>query len=62
MIKYLGGQYAYVVPTHIVDAQLMKLSRKGPNVVSEKLHWAPLHLDIKRDKWSLKAKTADKED
>uniref|UniRef100_M4BN24 histone acetyltransferase n=1 Tax=Hyaloperonospora arabidopsidis (strain Emoy2) TaxID=559515 RepID=M4BN24_HYAAE len=62
MIKYLGGQYVYVVPTHVVDAYLMKLTRKGPNVVSEKLHWAPLHLDIKRDKWSLKAKTADKED
>ncbi|RLN64005.1 hypothetical protein BBJ29_002381 [Phytophthora kernoviae] len=62
MIKYLGGQYVYVVPTHIVDAHLTKLTKKGPQVMPEKLHWAPLHLDIKRDKWSLKAMTADKED
>ncbi|CAH0479242.1 unnamed protein product [Peronospora belbahrii] len=62
MIKYLGGQYVYVVPTQIVDAHLTKLSKTGPQVVPEKLHWAPLHLDIKRDKWSLKAMTADKED
>ncbi|GMF64529.1 unnamed protein product [Phytophthora lilii] len=62
MIKYLGGQYVYVVPTQVVDAHLTKLTKKGPQVVPEKLHWAPLHLDIKRDKWSLKAMTADKED
>ncbi|KAE9134704.1 putative MYST-like histone acetyltransferase 1 [Phytophthora fragariae] len=62
MIKYLGGQYVYVVPNQIVDAHLTKLTKKGPQVVPEKLHWAPLHLDIKRDKWSLKAMTADKED
>ncbi|KAG6975178.1 hypothetical protein JG688_00002666 [Phytophthora aleatoria] len=62
MIKYLGGQYVYVVPRQIVDAHLTKLTKKGPQVVPEKLHWAPLHLDIKRDKWSLKAMTADKED
>ncbi|KAG7389561.1 hypothetical protein PHYPSEUDO_010206 [Phytophthora pseudosyringae] len=62
MIKYLGGQYVYVVPTQIVDAHLTKLTKKGPQVAPEKLHWAPLHLDIKRDKWSLKAMTADKED
>ncbi|KAH7484178.1 putative MYST-like histone acetyltransferase 1 [Phytophthora ramorum] len=62
MIKYLGGQYVYVVPTQIVEAHLAKLTKKGPQVVPEKLHWAPLHLDIKRDKWSLKAMTADKED
>ncbi|KAI9912828.1 hypothetical protein PsorP6_005738 [Peronosclerospora sorghi] len=62
MIKYLGGQYVYVVPTQVVDAKLAKLTRKGPQVVPEKLHWAPLHLDIKRDKWSLKAMTAEKED
>lgn len=62
MIKYLGGQYVYVVPTQIVDIHLTKLTTKGPQVVSEKLHWAPLHLDIKRDKWSLKAMADDKED
>ncbi|TDH66711.1 hypothetical protein CCR75_006570 [Bremia lactucae] len=62
MIKYLGGQYVYVVPTQIADAHLAKLSAKGPQVFPEKLHWAPLHLDIKRDKWSLKAMTADKEE
>ncbi|POM57954.1 Histone acetyltransferase ESA1 [Phytophthora palmivora] len=62
MIKYLGGQYVYVVPTQIVETHLTKLTKKGPQVVPEKLHWAPLTLDIKRDKWSLKAMTADKED
>ncbi|CAI5730845.1 unnamed protein product [Peronospora destructor] len=62
MIKYLGGQYVFVVPTQIVDAHLAKLTKQGPQVVPDKLHWAPLHLDIKRDKWSLKAMTADKED
>lgn len=62
MVKYVNGQYVFVVPPAIVDAQLAKLSTKGPRVVPEKLHWAPLHLDIKRDKWSLKTMAADKED
>ncbi|KAJ8524082.1 hypothetical protein ON010_g17036 [Phytophthora cinnamomi] len=42
--------------------QVSRRAVRGPQVVPEKLHWAPLHLDIKRDKWSLKAMTADKED
>lgn len=62
MIKYLNGQYVFVVPLQVITAQLSKLTKKGPTVVPEKLHWAPLHLDIKRDKWSLKAKSAEKED
>ena len=33
-----------------------KVTKKGPIVNPEKLHWTPLHIDIKRDKWSLKSK------
>jgi hypothetical protein len=62
MIKYFNGQYVFVVPKQILDDQLLKVTKKGPQVLPEKLHWAPLHLDIKRDKWSLKSKSADKED
>ncbi|GLD98475.1 hypothetical protein PINS_up007172 [Pythium insidiosum] len=62
MIKYFNGQYVFVVPKQILDEQLNKVTKKGPQVVPEKLHWAPLQLDIKRDKWSLKSKSADKED
>ncbi|TMW63071.1 hypothetical protein Poli38472_005689 [Pythium oligandrum] len=62
MIKYFNGQYVFVVPKQILDEQLNKVTKKGPQVLAEKLHWAPLHLDIKRDKWSLKSKSADKED
>ncbi|DAZ98645.1 TPA: hypothetical protein N0F65_000840 [Lagenidium giganteum] len=62
MIKYVNGQYVFVVPKQMIEEQLSKLTKKGPQVQPEKLHWAPLHLDIKRDKWSLKAKVADRED
>ncbi|RQM29263.1 hypothetical protein B5M09_006485 [Aphanomyces astaci] len=37
-------------------------TKKGPHVVPEKLHWAPLHIEIKRDKWSLRAKAHDAEE
>uniref|UniRef100_K3X8D6 histone acetyltransferase n=1 Tax=Globisporangium ultimum (strain ATCC 200006 / CBS 805.95 / DAOM BR144) TaxID=431595 RepID=K3X8D6_GLOUD len=62
MIKYFNGQYVYVVPEQMIEEQLNKVTKKGPQVIPEKLHWAPLHLDIKRDKWSLKTMSTEKED
>lgn len=62
MIKYFNGQYVFVVPEQLIEEQLSKVTKLGPQVVPEKLHWAPLHLDIKRDKWSLKTMTTEKED
>lgn len=62
MIKYFNGQYVFVVPEQMIEQQLSKVTKLGPQVQPEKLHWAPLHLDIKRDKWSLKTMAAEKED
>ncbi|ETV69838.1 hypothetical protein, variant 4 [Aphanomyces astaci] len=62
IIKYCNGQYVFVLSDDVVDDQLNKVTKKGPHVVPEKLHWAPLHIEIKRDKWSLRAKAHDAEE
>ncbi|RHY66094.1 hypothetical protein DYB30_003067, partial [Aphanomyces astaci] len=60
--RYCNGQYVFVLSDDVVDDQLNKVTKKGPHVVPEKLHWAPLHIEIKRDKWSLRAKAHDAEE
>ncbi|KAF0732715.1 hypothetical protein Ae201684_010246 [Aphanomyces euteiches] len=60
--RYYNGQYIFVLSGDVIDEQLSKVTKKGPQVVPEKLHWAPLHIEIKRDKWSLRAKAQDNEE
>lgn len=44
-------------PPELIENAIKKLSGKsGPKVDSEKLHWAPLKVDVKRDKWSISSK------
>ncbi|ETV89945.1 hypothetical protein, variant 1 [Aphanomyces invadans] len=62
VIKYFNGQYVFALSDDVVDEQLNKVTKKGPQVVPEKLHWAPLHIEMKRDKWSLRAKAHDAEE
>ncbi|OQR92200.1 histone acetyltransferase ESA1 [Thraustotheca clavata] len=62
IIKYLNGQYVFALSADIVEEQLNKVTKKGPQVCPEHLHWAPLQFDIKRDKWSLKAKHNENEE
>ena len=55
--KYWNGQHVLSVSDDFVQEELAKFqSKKGPRVAPEHLHWAPLVVDMKRDKWSLKAK------
>jgi len=56
VIKYFNGQYILVVAPETMQEMLRKVVKKGSIVNPEKLHWTPLHIDIKRDKWALKAK------
>lgn len=56
VIKYFNGQYTLVLAPDLIEEQLAKVTKKGPQVNPDKLHWTPLHIDIKRDKWSLKSK------
>ncbi|OQR84899.1 histone acetyltransferase ESA1 [Achlya hypogyna] len=61
--RYFNGQYVFVLSAEIVEEQLNKVTKKGPQVCPEHLHWAPLQFgDIKRDKWSLKAKHNEAEE
>ncbi|KDO28571.1 hypothetical protein SPRG_06428 [Saprolegnia parasitica CBS 223.65] len=62
IIKYFNGQYVFVLRAETVEEQLHKVTKKGPQVCPEHLHWAPLQFDIKRDKWSLKAKHNEAEE
>ena len=62
IIKYFNGQYIVVVASEIINKLLIKVTKKGILVNPEQLHWTPLHVDIKRDKWSLKAKRPQSDD
>nr|CCA26059.1 unnamed protein product [Albugo laibachii Nc14] len=62
IIRYIDGQYVFLITKRLIEEQLSRVCSKGPQVHPEKLHWTPLHLDIKRDKWSLKSKFAEKEE
>ena len=44
------------VDSQLLQDKLAQFAEKGAVVKPEKLHWAPLKVDVKRDKWSIKAK------
>ncbi len=44
-------------PPELIELALTKLTGKsGPKVDPGKLHWAPIRVDVKRDKWSISSK------
>ena len=55
--KYWNGQHVLSVSNDTIQEELAKFKgKRGPRVDAGKVHWAPLVVDMKRDKWSLKAK------
>ena len=56
-IKYWNGAHVISVPPgELVEAKVAKRVGRGPHVDMDKLHWAPLLTDVKRDKWSIRSK------
>jgi len=63
LIKYWNGNHVISISPELVDEKLKKLNSKpGPRVDPSKLHWAPLHVHVKRDKWSIRAKLHNRDD
>ena len=63
LIKYWNGQYVVCVSPELVKEMYEKRKRKrGTPVYPSKLHWAPLKVDIKRDKWMISSKLKKKDD
>ena len=61
-IQRVGDGHEIVLPVQLVAAKLERLrNRKGPMVVEKALHWAPLKVNVKRDKWSIRAKRPGRE-
>mmetsp|Transcript_14290 Transcript_14290/g.25602 ORF Transcript_14290/g.25602 Transcript_14290/m.25602 type:complete len:457 (-) Transcript_14290:123-1493(-) len=56
LIKYVHGRHVLCVDEKLMQEKMKQFESKGPKVDPEKLHWAPLKVDVKRDKWSIKAK------
>lgn len=56
LIKFVNGRYVLCADEGILREKLKRHPLKGIRVDPERLHWAPLKVDIKRDKWSIKAK------
>lgn len=54
ILRYVYGKGDYIIyaEPELLDKCTAKTPR-GPIVNPEKLHWAPLQLDLKRDKWTL---------
>lgn len=62
LIKYWNGNHVISISPELVDEKLKKLNAKpGPRVDPSKLHWAPLNVTVKRDKWSIRAKMHNRE-
>lgn len=49
-------QYVLCVDKELIKKKLGTFKQKGPKVDAAKLHWAPLKIDVKKDKWEIKAK------
>lgn len=63
LIKYWNGQYVITVSPQLVKELRGKMKRKTITpVYPEKLHWAPLKVDVKRDKWTIASKLKLKDD
>eukprot|EP00753_Platysulcus_tardus_P000946 PLAT10795.1.p1 GENE.PLAT10795.1~~PLAT10795.1.p1 ORF type:complete len:243 (+),score=114.92 PLAT10795.1:622-1350(+) len=56
-IRYYNGQHILALSPTVVEEKWAKLEKKViARVDPERLHWAPLRVDIKRDKWALSSK------
>ena len=56
-IKYWDGSHIISIPPEeLLEAKIQKRVGRGPHVDPERLHWAPLITDVKRDKWSIRSK------
>ena len=63
VIKYWNGQHVMSISPEDIEATLGKYRAKaGPRVKVAKLHWTPLKIDVKRDKWSLYSKIKRKDE
>ena len=56
LIKYVNGTYILCSPPDMIAELLKKYPDKGAVVNPDKLHWAPLVTDVKRDKFSIRSK------
>ncbi|GBG24099.1 Histone acetyltransferase [Hondaea fermentalgiana] len=56
LTKCVNGRHVICVDENFLREKLKKFPLKGVRVDPERLHWAPLKVDVKRDKWSIKAK------
>mmetsp|Transcript_14144 Transcript_14144/g.25116 ORF Transcript_14144/g.25116 Transcript_14144/m.25116 type:complete len:359 (+) Transcript_14144:354-1430(+) len=56
LIKYTNGQHVICTDHALLKKKMEKFPVKGACVFPEKIHWAPLKVDVKRDKWSIRSK------
>lgn len=58
VVKYKSGEHILCVAPELVDEKFARLdSKKGAVVDPEYIHWAPLPIQLKKDKWSYRAKS-----
>ena len=62
IIKYWNGQHVIVFKREDFVEKLRIMNSKGTPCYPEKLHWAPLKLAMRRDKWALSSKMKKVED
>ena len=55
-MRHVDGVPVVWCPPATLDELIRKHPVKPPFVVDEALHWAPFHPDVKRDKFSIRAK------
>jgi len=56
LLKLVDGRYILCADENVLKQKLEQFPVKGPRVDLNKLHWAPLIVDVKRDKWSVRSK------
>jgi histone acetyltransferase MYST1 len=57
ILQYVvGGKFVLVMPKQKLKEMLAAIKIRGPEVNPEFLHWAPLKVDVKRDKWAISSK------
>jgi len=57
MLRMAGGTHVLVVDKARAEAKLKKLTKPGPRVSPQDIHWAPLRLTLK-DKWTISSMAA----
>merc|ERR1711934_644780 len=61
VLKYWSGQYLICVAPELLTKYLKE--KKGRIIMNvEKIHWAPLEVEVKRDKWAFAGKKWELED